>query len=775
MKKIIKFLFLLLVVFSLNSSGKSFSFIVLGDNRPKGTFGQPEVFREMIEEINKISPPPAFVINVGDMIKGSRNPEIVEKQWKEYMSIIKLLKYPIYHVAGNHEIRGVKENEKIYKEKTGKNLYYSFNYQDSVFIILDSEEIGKEGKITGIQFSWLKEVLEKNKDKKHKFVFVHRPLYPTGAHKGSSLDAYPKERDKLAGLLKEYSVDVLFCGHEHLFQKRDYDGLLQVITGGAGAPFHKAPDALSIYHFCKVEVNDKVELEVKKVGLSKEAKEEPGAKDESEFKVKGKPIFTFVQFSDSHIGKRPYYVNQLTEAVKETNSIKPAFVIISGDLVEYGLAEEYENFLKIMQKLKVPYYAMPGNHETLKGTWDDFKNYIKQPLYQSFVYKNCQFILLNGSKNDKKYYSTGYIDKEQMEWLKKELEKGKGYLYTFVFCHFPLEKKWGSNGVKNPERDEILSLLKKYKVAAYIFGHRHRHDYSYSNGTTHILCGALSWNFTHSEVGYRIYKVYPEFTTTEWRDIRGKSSKFKAVIPNPRKGAFKKKKVFSAIQFKPEIVKEKGLAGYFKFDEGAGIEIFDSSGKNITGKIYGLGDWISGWRDGKNGKAFEFDGVDDYVDLGKNFDMGKNDFTITFWVKKTDPDDNYQTILYKSKPAKFKSPGYGFFFRETGAQIKFTLSDGDKIIQAVAPPIKDKKWHFIAGVRGKGKIKLYVDGVLKSEVEDTLGDISNNENFVIGKRGYGNNPGGPGNPSFFCGRIDEVRIYKKALTDEEIIKIYRGD
>ena len=487
---------------------------------------------------------------------------------------------------------------------------------------------------------------------------------------------------------------------------------------------------------------------------------------------KGAPILTFIQITDSHITPtgihkmgRQKVAENLRKCVEEINSMKVDFVIHTGDLVEEGLPEEYKSFMGIMSGLKIKWYALAGNHETLKGTWEDFKKFTSQPLYQSFEYKGCQFILLNGSKNEKKYYGAGFIDDEQLKWLEDQLEKGKDKLYTFVFCHFPLEKKWDGVGIKSPEREKILGLLKKYKVAAFILGHRHKHDYSFTDGTTHILCAAIGWNFLALPVGYRIYKVYPEVTISEWKDLGGNIWKYRMTIPNPRKVDFAKIKIKKK-KVKMKIEKEEGLVGYFKFDE-EGDEVMDSSGNGNNGKFCGA-DWCGVKRvKGKFGKALFLDGMDDYVNFGNVFNMGKSDFTISFWFKKGDPEDKSVSLLFKGKEKK-RGPGYGFLLRETGGQLKFTISDGKDIIQTVGPPIFDNKWHHVVGVRGGGKVKLYLDGKLVSEVEDTIGSVDNNENFIIGKMGYGNNPGGPYAMRFFNGYIDEFRIYRKSVSEEEI-------
>lgn len=180
---------------------------------------------------------------------------------------------------------------------------------------------------------------------------------------------------------------------------------------------------------------------------------------------------------------------------------------------------------------------------------------------------------------------------------------------------------------------------------------------------------------------------------------------------------------------------------------------------------------------GQQGQAVEFDGDKDYIDFGNDnsLNMGTTNFSVSFWFKKRWANDVYTSILYKAAPKQSNVPGYGFLLRETGGDLKFTIGDGGTIAQAVGPGIRDTEWHHAVGVRGGGKIKLYLDNGLVAETDDTLGSVDNSENFVLGLGGYGNNPGGPYAAGYFRGTIDELKIHNSALTALEINQMYLDD
>jgi len=245
---------------------ETFSFVVIGDNQPRGTFGQPAVFRKIISEVNRSDA--KFVVHLGDKIQGDRNKEVAREQYKEFKSIIDELKITMYHTAGNHDIRKSKQNEKLHEELFGP-LYRSLAWKNSFFIILNTEQVGEEGNITGEQLEWLKRELEKSKKYRDLFVFMHRPLFSALFQGKDHFHFISSEhRNSLAELFKQYGVTAVFAGHEHLYHSGNRDGLQQVISGGGGAPFHFYPKG-NFHHYIIVNVKEK-EVKIEAVPVSAE-------------------------------------------------------------------------------------------------------------------------------------------------------------------------------------------------------------------------------------------------------------------------------------------------------------------------------------------------------------------------------------------------------------------------------------------------------------------------------------------------------------------------
>ena len=235
-----------------------FTFVVIGDNR-----SGDETYKKLVSMIMERKPD--FVVNTGDMI----NKPGSKQEWTNFWEMSRPITVPYFLTVGNHDVHaGMPKSEKIYKEQVdlpGNELYYSFTAGNSLFIVLDSNIAGQEKKITDEQFQWLEAILSGARQK-HKFIFLHHPLYTDldkGHHSHDSLDKYPESRDRLKALLMRSKVDAVFAGHEHYYQRKVIDGVMQIITGGGGAPLYDSEEDGGFYHYTRVTVDgDKVSGEV---------------------------------------------------------------------------------------------------------------------------------------------------------------------------------------------------------------------------------------------------------------------------------------------------------------------------------------------------------------------------------------------------------------------------------------------------------------------------------------------------------------------------------
>ncbi|MCK4642832.1 metallophosphoesterase [bacterium] len=237
------------------------SFVAMGDNRPsRDTDPPPEIFLKMLKEI-EADTAVSFIVSTGDIVIGvrrGRSGRSIERQYADYEAAIKeFCTKPIFISPGNHDIcNDQKALECFLKTTSQSRTYYSFDRGDIHFVCIDTAEIYNKHCISDEQFQWLKTDLQENKIETV-IVFGHEPLFPISDHVGSSLDACPSTQEKLVGLFDKHDVDIYLCGHEHLFSETRHGKLVQLITGGAGAPLRTPAIFGGFYHYIRFTMTEK--------------------------------------------------------------------------------------------------------------------------------------------------------------------------------------------------------------------------------------------------------------------------------------------------------------------------------------------------------------------------------------------------------------------------------------------------------------------------------------------------------------------------------------
>ncbi len=256
--------------FTTDSGSDEFTFAVLGDSRGDVSNKPPEVFSTLINLIKNDNP--ALTIMTGDHILSLTPSETPETTWEYVTNVTDILQHsvPIYVAIGNHDDPEGTSFVETWNYGCGNQRYFSINYGNAHFVILDSEQKDYAGTIAPAELQWLKNDLKQN-TAEHTFVFVHRPMYPQSSHVGDSLNTNATLRDLLHDLFVEHYVDAVFVAHEHNYVRETFDGLLQIISGGAGAPLvsiytpsPEYPDYvyMKTYHYMRVHVNGtKVSIE----------------------------------------------------------------------------------------------------------------------------------------------------------------------------------------------------------------------------------------------------------------------------------------------------------------------------------------------------------------------------------------------------------------------------------------------------------------------------------------------------------------------------------
>jgi fibronectin type 3 domain-containing protein len=197
-----------------------------------------------------------------------------------------------------------------------------------------------------------------------------------------------------------------------------------------------------------------------------------------------------------------------------------------------------------------------------------------------------------------------------------------------------------------------------------------------------------------------------------------------------------------------------GLAAAYSFNAGSGSTAADSSGNGNGGSISG-----AAWSTlGKYGNALSFDGVNDLVTVADSSSLDfTTSLTIEAWVFPTDTS-SWHTVVLKEQPGQLVYALYAS--TDTPAPGGHVYVNADTWARGpIGLPLNT--WSHLAVTYDGSTIRLYVNAALVASLGGVVGSMPNSTlPLDIG----GNNVWG----EWFAGRIDEVRLYNRALTQAEL-------
>ena len=211
------------------------------------------------------------------------------------------------------------------------------------------------------------------------------------------------------------------------------------------------------------------------------------------------------------------------------------------------------------------------------------------------------------------------------------------------------------------------------------------------------------------------------------------------------------------------VVEAENLVGYWKFDEGAGDIAGDSSGYENDGILVNNPAWVSGL----SGQALEFDGIDDYVTIPDSPSLDINGAGITFMAWIYSPEfHNFGWIMGKGQTGPWDDMVWWLLPRSNGA-VRYAIKSGGSTIERIDIPVglAIDTWQHVAVVYDGSHMRFYLNGAEADSFPKTGNLDVNDAPMLIGLDGW--------NPwNHYRGKIDEVKIYNRALSDEDIYAEY---
>lgn len=194
----------------------------------------------------------------------------------------------------------------------------------------------------------------------------------------------------------------------------------------------------------------------------------------------------------------------------------------------------------------------------------------------------------------------------------------------------------------------------------------------------------------------------------------------------------------------------QGLVGYWPFCGNAN----DDSGNGNNGTVNGA--TLTTDRFGNSNSAYSFDGNNDYISILRNY---QNEFSVSIWVNTPNVsglnplidgfDSNWELLLSNS------FPNYISFIGNTYQEFISTTS------------IVNNTWTQIVCTYNSNIVKIYINGLLKNQY--TVNPLPNNSgNYFFGASLSGDD-------QYYLGKLDDIGIWNRALTQEEITNLYNAN
>jgi 3',5'-cyclic-AMP phosphodiesterase len=219
----------------------------------------------------------------------------------------------------------------------------------------------------------------------------------------------------------------------------------------------------------------------------------------------------FVQISDLHLrdrggsgyaGRSPgEYVGACIRAIEAMNP-RPDFVLVTGDITDTGRREEYLYAEELLSPLSMPYYVIPGNHDSRSAMIDVFPDSVCPVdengfIQYSFQYKNYDFIGLDTLDEG---HNDGWLCPKRLAWLEEVLSRNPESSRIVFLHHPPVRTGIGfMDDIRLRNSNDFASILGSVGGETHILcGHIHRAISTLWKGCSLHICPGLMHHISFS-------------------------------------------------------------------------------------------------------------------------------------------------------------------------------------------------------------------------------------------------------------------------------------
>jgi hypothetical protein len=193
---------------------------------------------------------------------------------------------------------------------------------------------------------------------------------------------------------------------------------------------------------------------------------------------------------------------------------------------------------------------------------------------------------------------------------------------------------------------------------------------------------------------------------------------------------------------------------------------FNGNANNVKGNYNGTvnGATPTKGRDNVSNTAYSFDGVNDYIEFGEGVLSGDGEFSILIWINTVSRPTTTSRILQQRDSTGFNGE-YMLDILSDGKIKFFTYSNGNKWVVTGNSAVDNGSWHHFAFVQKDNGGQMYLKGSLE-DTDNSGGKVnllSTIKTYVGADRRDWNT-----SPKYFSGKVDDLRIYSRALSASEI-------
>jgi hypothetical protein len=242
--------------------GSGHQFVFYGD-ACSGIAGaaHEKTFASVNAVVRRLEPAPEFVLFLGDEIAGlTADPAELRAQWRHWlereMGWLDRQAIPLWNTTSNHATYD-EMSEAVFREMLAhlprngprgqEGLSYWMRRGDLLLVFVHTGWTGLGGE-GHVETTWLRDVLHRHADARHKLVVGHHPVHPINGFSGAyQREIGPEHGAAFWDVLVEGGVFAYLCSHILAFDVQVHRGVLQVCTAGAGTA-HRMPEGIEYLH-----------------------------------------------------------------------------------------------------------------------------------------------------------------------------------------------------------------------------------------------------------------------------------------------------------------------------------------------------------------------------------------------------------------------------------------------------------------------------------------------------------------------------------------------